>query len=383
MFGPILDQIGALTAPETSSDLLDALQCVDRLRALITDAVGRLDRAQQWALDGATSMTAWLRAEAGLARPEAGSVVRTARTLAALPVTAQAWHDGTMSSAQVQAIVANVPEVLVELFAAHESDIVPTLIGLSPDRVARAMQHWRACAEATSSTPPDDISMGAAHLSQTFDGTWRLDATLTPEGGEVIDKALQLALGDNIDGDPIRTYSQRLGDTLVDVCRWFLDHQHIHPGGRHRPHLNLSHDLDGMTDDQPGRYEDGTIADAATFARIACDAAIHRLLTRGRSTIIDYGTATRTIPAPLWQALVARDRSCRWPGCDRRPAWCEGHHITHWTNGGPTCLTNLVLLCTRHHHLGHQPGWTLTLEPGATLHVQQPNGRLRQSRPPP
>ena len=53
-----------------------------------------------------------------------------------------------------------------------------------------------------------------------------------------------------------------------------------------------------MVDDQPGRFEDGTVATAATFARIACDAAIHRLLTRGRSTIIDYGTATRTIPAP-------------------------------------------------------------------------------------
>ncbi|MFI5287277.1 MAG: HNH endonuclease signature motif containing protein [Candidatus Dormibacteria bacterium] len=37
-----------------------------------------------------------------------------------------------------------------------------------------------------------------------------------------------------------------------------------------------------------------------------------------------------------------RDQGCRFPGCDRPPAWTDGHHIIHWSDGGPTELENLV-----------------------------------------
>ncbi|HQY98508.1 MAG TPA: HNH endonuclease signature motif containing protein, partial [Propionicimonas sp.] len=39
------------------------------------------------------------------------------------------------------------------------------------------------------------------------------------------------------------------------------------------------------------------------------------------------------------------------PGCTEPPAGCEAHHITPWWAGGETKLTNLVLLCHRHHAL--------------------------------
>jgi HNH endonuclease len=99
-------------------------------------------------------------------------------------------------------------------------------------------------------------------------------------------------------------------------------------------------------------------------------------------SILDYGTATRTIPAPLYNALVIRDRHCRFPGCDRPAAWCEGHHVRPWLSGGPTQLSNLVLVCSRHHHLLHQPGWHAKLLPDATLDVTDPQGRKRTTTPP-
>jgi hypothetical protein len=86
-----------------------------------------------------------------------------------------------------------------------------------------------------------------------------------------------------------------------------------------------------------------------------CDSALHRVVTAGQSAILDYGTSTRTIPAPLWSALVIRDEHCRFPGCDRPSTWCEGHHLRWVTHGGPTELNNLVLLCSRHHHRLHEP----------------------------
>jgi hypothetical protein len=88
-------------------------------------------------------------------------------------------------------------------------------------------------------------------------------------------------------------------------------------------------------------------------------------------------------------ALVIRDRHCRFPGCDRPPDWTEAHHVRWITHGGATALDNLVLVCTRHHHLLHTPGWHAKLLPDATLEVTDPDGRTHTSstpdagRPPP
>ena len=55
----------------------------------------------------------------------------------------------------------------------------------------------------------------------------------------------------------------------------------------------------------------------------------------------------------------SQDPGCRFPGCDRPPAWTDGHHIKHWADGGPTLPWNLVLLCSRHHYRVHEEGWRL------------------------
>jgi predicted restriction endonuclease len=38
----------------------------------------------------------------------------------------------------------------------------------------------------------------------------------------------------------------------------------------------------------------------------------------------------------------------------------HGHHIQHWLHRGETSVDNLVMLCSRHHHLVHEGGFTLT-----------------------
>jgi hypothetical protein len=94
---------------------------------------------------------------------------------------------------------------------------------------------------------------------------------------------------------------------------------------------------------------------AETARRLACDAAI--------TPIID-GEAdhtSRVVPGSTRRALIARDKGCRFPGCDCPPAWTDAHHVKHWADGGPTTLDNLILLCRRHHRLVHEEGWTLEL----------------------
>jgi hypothetical protein len=54
--------------------------------------------------------------------------------------------------------------------------------------------------------------------------------------------------------------------------------------------------------------------------------------------------------------LRARDRGCRFPGCENH-RFVDAHHVRHWARGGETTLVNLVLLCRRHHRLVHEGGY--------------------------
>lgn len=79
-----------------------------------------------------------------------------------------------------------------------------------------------------------------------------------------------------------------------------------------------------------------------------------RIITGGKSEPLDVGRRTRMIPAALRRAVIARDRHCVAPGCDRPPGWCEVHHKKHWTDGGATALDNLELRCHLHHRDQHE-----------------------------
>jgi hypothetical protein len=67
-------------------------------------------------------------------------------------------------------------------------------------------------------------------------------------------------------------------------------------------------------------------------------------------------------------AVILRDRRCRWAGgCDQPASACEVHHTTHKADGGTTSTTDCVLLCTFHHQIAiHRQGWTLVLNPDGT-----------------
>jgi hypothetical protein len=374
--------IETLDIPLDGDVLAAVIRLRDRLDARISDTIAAYDTASLWELEGATSMTGWLADRGGMARARAATTASRARKLARLSLTPRAWRDGVLSGGQVEAIAANLDTDTLELFAEHEAAVVPALVELSPRDVTVAMVAWRDAATAGRDPKPDQPHV--LHLSRTLNDRWRTDGSLNPETGELLATALRLATTPDDDGQPARSPATRRADALGDICRHFLDHQQTRRGGRHRPHLNLVIDLERhLTHPRAGATTpDGTRLDRATVERLLCDAALHRVLTAGRSTILDYGTATRTIPAPLFNALVIRDRHCRFPGCDRPAHWCEGHHVWFWDHGGPTQLANLVLVCSRHHHLLHRAGWHAKLLPDATLEITDPRGRVRTTSPP-
>ena len=69
----------------------------------------------------------------------------------------------------------------------------------------------------------------------------------------------------------------------------------------------------------------------------------------------------------------SRDRGCRFPGCGL--ALGEGHHVRHWAQGGPTTLSNLALLCHRHHRAVHEEGYQIERLSDGALRFRRPDGR--------
>ena len=131
---------------------------------------------------------------------------------------------------------------------------------------------------------------------------------------------------------------------------------------------------------RPGEAADivggGTVNDSA-LRRLACDADIRRLVMNADGVPLDMGRKVRTATAAQRLALAARDGGCVFPGCGRPPSWCHAHHLDTWTDDeGPTDLSNLVLLCSSHHHLVHDHGWTVTRNPDGTLTFTAPAGRI-------
>ncbi|MGO8726099.1 MAG: DUF222 domain-containing protein [Streptosporangiaceae bacterium] len=89
---------------------------------------------------------------------------------------------------------------------------------------------------------------------------------------------------------------------------------------------------------------------------------------------LDIGAVTDTIPVHLRRAVTARDRRCRFPGCDQPPAACQPHHIIPRSEAGPTSLANLILMCSFHHLIAvHRWGWGITLHPDGTLTATSPD----------
>ena len=104
---------------------------------------------------------------------------------------------------------------------------------------------------------------------------------------------------------------------------------------------------------------------------LTCDATCEVWFERhGRP--IGVGRATRTIGRRLRRALEHRDQTCVVPGCGATRG-LHAHHLVHWENGGPTDLSNLVLVCPFHHRLHHKGVITLT-GPAELLTVTDSDG---------
>jgi len=116
-----------------------------------------------------------------------------------------------------------------------------------------------------------------------------------------------------------------------------------------------------------------------------CAVTIRRLVTDPvTGHLLDYGRRTYAIPQPLRDYIIARDRTCRFPGCNRRADLSQIDHAIPWDDAGTTSPGNLGALCTRHHQLKTFAGWHITASrPDGSCEWRSPQGRTYEHGPEP
>lgn len=99
-----------------------------------------------------------------------------------------------------------------------------------------------------------------------------------------------------------------------------------------------------------------------------------RPLEPGDLARFDQGRRSRLVSPALRELLGQLDgERCRFPGCTHT-RHLHAHHVVFWRDGGGTDLSNLVLVCSKHHALIHDEGSRLVLDPDRTLQVHTAEG---------
>jgi hypothetical protein len=231
----------------------------------------------------------------------------------------------------------------------------------------------------------------ALHVYPDEDGTVRIRGRLTPEAGALLLKALAAAREtlsqrqreQEPEVDP-PTMEQQQADALGLLAEAALHHE-LDPGAPGERFQVVVHvDTAVLADaEAPGQsvLEDGVRVPAGTSQRLACDASRVVMRHDAEGRVVEIGARTRTIPPALRRALQHRDGGCRFPGCGVRVG--QGHHIQHWAQGGPTTLSNLAILCRRHHRAVHEEGFQVERQEDGELRFRRPDGRPLPGVPPP
>jgi hypothetical protein len=248
-----------------------------------------------------------------------------------------------------------------------EKTLVEQAVAAHPGSVSRAGEALLAHIDQDGANPHREAGqadpVNLFRYRRTPDGRMRFAGEIDPEAAEELANLLQ-ALAER-DGRPLPL---RQGDAFTGVIHVAAGAEDLPAHGGAKPVITLIMYMNDLIDAVgTATLDSGAQLPCTAARRIACDAEIIPVVMSGDSVPLDVGRRYRTITPDQRRALVARDMGCAFPGCDRPPRWCDGHHIRWWSFGGNTDLTNLVLLCRRHHRLIHHSDWDVKLVGGRPM----------------
>jgi hypothetical protein len=347
--------------------------------------VRRFDEAAGWFEQGAQSCAHWLTWRVGMDPGTAREKVRVARALGTLPAIDEAFAAGRVSYAQVRAMTRVAT-------AANEARVLAVALeatGAQLERICRGLKR----ATAPEAEQAADRRVRARALGS---GLVRLEVVVSPDEADLLIRAIERAreamtpVGHGAEEQAAPAAPDAAAprpsaaDGLLHIAAGYLEAGDGAAAEGSSPDtqvvIHLDRDLGAAEGALAASLDDGTHVPAETLRRVACDGGLVAAVVDERASVLDVGRRTRAIPTAIKRALWLRDEGCRFPGCANR-RFVHGHHIKHWLHGGPTSLDNLLLLCSFHHRLVHEGGFTIALTDDAIVEVRTPSGALLPAVP--
>ncbi|MCW2522625.1 MAG: endonuclease [Frankiales bacterium] len=402
---------GAVSAAAVLSEQICALAAqIDNATAELICLLGEFDAVEGWSGYGMKSCAHWLSWKCHIGAHAAREQVRVARALRDLPLLRAEFWAGRLSYAKVRAL-SRIAD------SDSEADLVALALAATAAQVEKTVSGWRRAApsldEPGSAREAAELTaaeQAKRELSWHFDdhGMLVVRARLGSDEAAVFLAAIERAqetlqrsdakrtapttltpnAADPDDAEPAEARPTAL-DGLVGLARAFVNggaqrrtaEEEISRPPKH--HLIVQLDAAVLQRELNGglaTYRSGGALTSEQARRLACDSRLSVVLFRGhgrRREILDAGRASRTVPVGLRRAAEARDGGCVMPGCqETRPSHLHAHHVWHWADGGPTCLDNVVMLCSKHHRAVHEEGQRVEHGPNGLVFHSSDGQRL-------
>ena len=352
--GPLLPRIGSvpvhhrISAPDPITALDAAHASVSSSERTLFAAIARLDPECDWEQWGARDEAHWLAMRLDVSEWKARRWICAAHALERLPRLAAALASADLGLDKVVELARfATPETEAGLIrwaqmhscaaVRHRGDreLRPTPIEVADIQGSRSLSWW---------TVDEGRQLG-------------LSAQLPAADGAVVVRAISrlsrhvpVMPGEH----PEWSIEQRRADALVALCSASI----AADPDRDRATVVVHTTFDDLRTGGNGETEGDGVIPGLTLRRLLCTARVQTVVEDASGTAVGVGRMTRVVPAWLHRQIRHRDHECRFPACGAR-AFTEAHHITWWRNGGRTDLDNLVLLCSFHHRLVHEHGWSL------------------------
>ena len=313
----------------------------------------------------------------------AGRSLVVGAELDALPASLESLEQGRIGFGHL-ALIAETQEAVRN----HRFDgpTLPESTYLDRAEEQTVFQFQRECTQLRHATDPErflrehvgGMQDRTLEFQSLGDGSLIIKGWLDAVGGATVRSSLE-PLAHRTGAADERLRNRRLADALVEMAHLTLDSGTLPITGGVKPHLTVTAELAtlmGISGAPGGELEGAGVVPIATVQRLACDATIRRVVFDAKGAVIDAGRSRRVASPAQVAALRARDRGCVWPRCERTARLTAAHHVDHWAQlgvWGRTDVSNMVLLCHRHHMLVHEGGWQL---------VRTEDGRWVVVRPP-
>jgi hypothetical protein len=287
-----------------------------------------------------------------------------------MPVVAQAFEDGEINAAHVDAFVRVRNADTEEVLALDEAMLVKQAKRQRFEHFAKAVEYWGQLTDpdATEEAAEDNRDRREVSLQPSVRGMYFGSITLDPISGSIVAgelgrieeelfKADCARARDEFGANPSidqlwRTPAQRRADALVEMA---ARSSVVNPDGVIRPPAPLF----SVLVDWPtlsGRVcelAEGVVVSPGEIAPWLCYADLERAVMEP-SGRVEISKKHRLFSGATRRALELRDRECVHLFCDVPASRCQADHVLPWAQSGSTTQDNGRLLCGYHNRLRNQ-----------------------------